>query len=153
MTDTSPAVIRGNASEIMALYHIRSITKGVDSSHKTEEALEASIGLAKQYNCVVSVSGEVDIITDGEKIIKIFNGHPMMPKVTGLGCTASALTGAFAAVNPNPLMAAAHAMALMGIAGEIAAEISEGPGSLQLHFLDILYKMNESNIKERLKTG
>jgi hydroxyethylthiazole kinase len=153
MTDTSPAIVRGNASEIRALYHIDSITKGVDSLHRTEDALEAATGLSKKYNCVVSISGEVDIITDGNKSIKIFNGHTMMTKVTGLGCTASALTGAFAAVNPLPLIAAAHAMALMGIAGEIAAGKSAGPASLQLNFIDTLFTMNESNIKERLKTA
>jgi hydroxyethylthiazole kinase len=153
MRNASPAIIRGNASEIRALYQIDTLTKGVDSTHKTDEGLEASIGLSKQFNCIVSISGEVDIITDGNNIIKIFNGHPMMPKVTGLGCTASALTGAFAAVNSNTLIAAAHAMALMGIAGEIAAEISVGPGSLQMHFLDSLYLINGSKIKERLKAG
>jgi hydroxyethylthiazole kinase len=153
MADASPTIIRGNASEILALYRTGGTTKGVDSLHKTGDALEAAAGLSKKYNCVVSISGETDIITDGNKIIKIFNGHPMMPKVTGLGCTASALSGAFAAVNPLPLLAAAHAMALMGIAGEIAAGKSAGPGSLQLHFIDTLFLISESDVKERLKTG
>ncbi len=74
-----------------------------------------------------------------------------MPRVTGLGCTASALTGAFAAVNPVPLEAAAHAMAVLGIAGEMAAELSPGPGSLQLHLLDALFRLRESDIRQRLK--
>lgn len=68
-----------------------------------------------------------------------------------MGCTASALTGAFAAVNPDPFRAAAHAMALMGLAGEIASEQAVGPGTMQLHFLDALYRIQESDIQERLR--
>jgi hydroxyethylthiazole kinase len=75
----------------------------------------------------------------------------MMPRVTGLGCTASALIGAFAAVNPSPLLAAVHAMAVMGIAGEIAAERSPGPGSLQVQFLDALYLLKREDIDARLR--
>jgi hydroxyethylthiazole kinase len=75
----------------------------------------------------------------------------MMPRVTGLGCTATALTGAFAAVNPSPLFAAAHAMAVMGIAGEMAAERAPGPGSFQMHFLDALYLLRKSYIERRIR--
>lgn len=151
LAEASPTIIRGNASEIRALYLAEGATKGVDSTHGAEEAIEASKELSKRYNCSVSVSGKIDIIVEGDNIIRIYNGHPMMPKVTGLGCTASAITGAFAAVNPSSLQAAAHAMAVMGIAGEIAAKHSKGPGSLQMHFLDTLYQLNESDIKKRLK--
>ena len=75
----------------------------------------------------------------------------MMPRVTGLGCTATALIGAFAAVNPSPFEAAAHAMAVMGIAGEMAAPHSPGPGSFQVHFLDALYQLQAQDIESRLK--
>jgi hydroxyethylthiazole kinase len=75
----------------------------------------------------------------------------MMPRVTGLGCTASALCGAFAAVNRSPHLAAAHAMAVMGIAGEIAAEQASGPGSLQLHFIDALYNLSLEQIERKLR--
>ncbi len=151
LKEAPPTIIRGNASEIRALYHAEGLTKGVDSRHGSEEALDASRILSQRYGCAVSVSGAVDIIVQNEKIIRVSNGHPMMPRVTGLGCTASALTGAFAAVNPSPLAAAAHAMVIIGIAGEIAAEHSRGPGSLQLHILDALYQLTESDIHQRLK--
>jgi hydroxyethylthiazole kinase len=75
----------------------------------------------------------------------------MMPFVTGMGCAATALIGAFAATNPSPLQAAVHAMALMGIAGEMAAEKSAGPGTLQVQFLDALYRVQETDIADRLK--
>jgi hydroxyethylthiazole kinase len=75
----------------------------------------------------------------------------MMPKVTGLGCTASALTGAFAAVNPSARDAAVNAMAVMGIAGELAADHARGPGTFLVRFLDALYLLNESDVRERVK--
>ena len=75
----------------------------------------------------------------------------MMTRVTGLGCTASALCGAFAAVTSDPAVAAAEAMAVMGIAGEIAVGGSVGPGSLQVHFLDALYRLSADDIERLLK--
>jgi hydroxyethylthiazole kinase len=146
-----PKIIRGNASEIMALVQLGNTTKGVDSTHGAEAAVEAGRELAECINGVVSISGETDVILDQNSRIRINNGHPLMPKVTGLGCTATALTGAFAAVNPSPLLAAAHAMAVMGICGEIAAEKSQGPGSLQINFIDMLYTLNESMIQNYLR--
>jgi hydroxyethylthiazole kinase len=74
-----------------------------------------------------------------------------MTRVTGLGCTATALCGAFAAVTPDPFLAAAQTMATMGIAGEMAVERAAGPGTLQLHFLDILYGLTEADIRQRLR--
>jgi hydroxyethylthiazole kinase len=88
---------------------------------------------------------------EDKRMLKVANGHPMMTKVTGLGCTASALCGAFAAVEKDALVAAAKTMAVMGIAGEMAAEMSAGPGSLQMHFLDFLYRMTEKDISKHLK--
>jgi hydroxyethylthiazole kinase len=151
LRDAPPAIIRGNASEIRALYMAEHETKGVESTRAPEEALEAAQALARHYDCTVSVSGSTDLIVSAGAVIRVSNGHPMMPRVTGLGCTATALTGAFAAVNPSPLLAAAHAMAVMGIAGEIAATRSAGPGSFQVHFLDALYLLQEADIRARLK--
>jgi hydroxyethylthiazole kinase len=141
-----PAVIRGNASEIMALAGAQGKTRGVDSSATESEAVEAAHQLAHTYACVVCVSGAVDFISDGAKHIRVYNGDPMMPKVTGLGCTASAVIGAFCAVNNNYLDATAHAMTVMGICGEIAAHQSSGPGTLQLHFIDALYNLNDNQM-------
>jgi hydroxyethylthiazole kinase len=149
--DSPPTVVRGNASEIRALFNAESGTKGVESTHTSEEALEAARLLSENFPTVVSISGVTDMIVSGRSVIRVTNGHPMMARVTGLGCTATALTGAFAAVNPSPLKAAAHAMAVMGIAGEIAAERSRGPGSFQMHFLDALFLLAESDIDSRLK--
>lgn len=151
LKESPPTIIRSNASEIRALDYAESSTKGVDSRHDSESALDAASELSRHYNCVVSISGVVDVIVQNNSTIRILNGHSMMPRVTGLGCTASALTGAFAAVNNSALQAAAHAMAVMGIAGEIAAEKSNGPGSLQMHFLDVLHQLKEEDVRKRLK--
>jgi len=151
LRETPPAIIRGNASEVRSLSHFEGETKGVDSTHTAEQALSAARALSGRCHCVVSVSGATDLIVSEQSVIRVANGHPMMPRVTGLGCTATALTGAFAAVNPSPFKAAAHAMAVMGIAGEIAAERSQGPGSLQVNFLDALFLLQESDIQLRLK--
>lgn len=147
----SPAVIRGNASEIMALVNADIRTRGVDSTQSSDSALEAAHQLAASYDCIVSVSGETDLITDGKSDIRVYNGHKMMPCVTGLGCTATALTGAFCAVSGSVLESAAAAMAVMGVCGEIAVEKSSGPGSLQMNLIDIFYNITEEQIKSRLK--
>ncbi len=145
LAQLGPSVIRANASEVLALAAVTSkITRGVDSTEPSAAAIEPARQLAQTYKCVVVVSGAVDYVTDGDRTIEIHNGHPMMPRVTGLGCTASALVGAFLAVEPDPVLAAAHAMAVLGVAGEIAAEKSPGPGSLQMHLLDALYQLDEA---------
>jgi hydroxyethylthiazole kinase len=149
--NSPPAIIRGNPSEIRALVLSEQCTKGVDSVHTPEQTLESARFLAEDTRCVVSVSGATDLIIGNGSIARIFNGHPLMPRITGIGCIATALTGAFAAVNPSFFNAAAHAMALVGIAGEIAAEHCNGPGSFMVGFLDALYNIQESDIRERLK--
>jgi hydroxyethylthiazole kinase len=151
LRNTPPAIIRGNASEIRSLVLAERCTKGVDSIHTTEETLESAQFLSGNYRCVVSVSGATDLIVERDSIIRILNGHPMMPRVTAIGCIASALTGAFAAVNKSFIHAAANAMALVGIAGEMAAERCVGPGSFQVGFLDALSNIQESDIQSRLK--
>ncbi|MEP6619292.1 MAG: hydroxyethylthiazole kinase [bacterium] len=149
----SPTVIRGNASEIRSLVHAERATRGVDSAHDTEDALDAARTLARQHGCVVSVSGAVDMIVSADEVIRVSNGAPIMPKITGMGCAASALTGAFTAVNDSPLQAAAHAMALNGIAGEMAAEQSRGPGTFHGAFIDSLYLIDEGDIERRLRVN
>lgn len=149
LSETSPSIIRGNASEIMAISMTDAKTKGVDSLAASDAALDAARQLSARYQCTVCVSGEIDYVVNADRTALIRNGHPMMPKVTGLGCTASALCGAFSAVNSSSFEAASHAMSVMGIAGEIAAEQAKGPGSLQLHFLDSLYSLTEEDILKR----
>jgi hydroxyethylthiazole kinase len=151
LAECKPAFIRGNASEIMALAREKVVTKGVDSLASGNDAINAAKRLAGETGAVVVVSGPEDFITDGAEVLSTKNGSTMMARVTGMGCTATAILGAFAGVNPNRLEAAAHAMAVMGIAGEIAAAKSAGPGTLQLNFLDTLYTLSDAAIEETYK--
>ncbi|MBD2533769.1 hydroxyethylthiazole kinase [Nostoc flagelliforme FACHB-838] len=144
-------VIRGNASEIYSLVGEDTQTKGVDSTQQSEFAIEAAKSLAQRNKCTVVISGMKDLIVNADQVIQIENGHPLMAKVTGMGCTATALIGAFLAVNTDAFIASAHATAVIGIAGEIAAHQATGPGSLQIHFLDALYKLKKEDIEEKLK--
>ncbi|HEY9161095.1 MAG TPA: hydroxyethylthiazole kinase [Desulfomonilia bacterium] len=146
-----PSVIRGNASEIMSVYEDAGTTKGVDSTKASHDAVSTGMSINEDYGSVVCISGETDYVIDAGRIIKIRNGHKMMTRVTGLGCTATALCGAFAAVSENRAQAAAHAMAVMGIAGEIAAERAAGPGTLQVGFYDALFNLSIDDIGQRLK--
>lgn len=148
-----PGVIRGNASEIMSLITEQGNTKGVDSIASPESALRTAKILAKNTGAVIVVSGAVDYIIDNQSVIQVRNGSPMMGRVTGLGCSATALVGAFMAVNRSFPEASAHAMIVMGIAGELAAKRSSGPGTMQMNFLDALYNLSEKEIKNHLNAG
>ena len=143
-----PTVIRGNASEIMVLAGSSIVSKGVDSNNSSSDALDGAKALAAITGSVVSISGATDYITDGYRVETICNGHPIMSKVTAMGCTASAITGAFAAVSRSPFEAALHAMAVMGVAGDIAAAKCKGTGSMGVEFIDALSNFDaEANAK------
>jgi len=146
-----PDAIRGNASEIMALANTNLQSKGVDSMHKSSEALQSALLLAQQNQTVVCISGAVDFITDGQKTIQIENGSPLMAKVTGMGCTATAIIGACISVSENTMEGVVAAMAIMAIAGEMAAEKAGAPGTFQVEFYNALYNITEGDIRNKLK--
>ena len=146
-----PAILRANPSEILALAGASSATKGVDSAHRPEAAEGAARSLADAFGCVVVASGATDFLTDGKTDLRISGGTPLMPRITGMGCTSTALVGAFAAVSGSPLSAAAAGMAVMKVAAEMAAEKASGPGTLQVHFLDALHNLSQDDLVGRLK--
>ena len=146
-----PAVLRGNASEIIAVAGGAGRTKGVDSAAGVDAAQAAAHELSRAHGCTVVVSGPVDLVVRGDGEVRVANGTPLLGRVTGMGCTATALIGAFAAVNPDSAAGAAHAMAVMGIAGELAAELAAGPGTFQPHFFDALARLSEADVRARLK--
>lgn len=147
-----PNFIRGNASEILALAQRHpTATKGVDSTAASTEALAAAQALSTQLGAVVCVSGETDIVVSGARQAYVANGSPLMTKVTGLGCSATAVLGAFAAVGADPFAAAVAGVALFSVAGELAAVDAAGPGSLQVRLLDTLYTLTEAEFTSRLR--
>ena len=151
-----PAVLRGNGSEILALAaaeglsSLEAATRGVDSTKDSAGAVAAARGLARRSGCVVSISGETDYITDGDIVLAVRGGSPLMSRVTGMGCSASALTAAPVAVAGTPLAGAAAAMAVMAEAGEAAARLAEGPGSFLSRFLDALYLLDARHLEQRV---
>ncbi|MDR3570447.1 MAG: hydroxyethylthiazole kinase [Syntrophobacteraceae bacterium] len=142
------AVLRANGSEILAIAGIKATTKGVDSVAGSEDAREAAKELAKTYAMVVAVTGAEDFVTDGSRTAVIRNGHPLMSRITGTGCSASAITGAFCGVTKDAFAAAVGALVTFGIAGEIAARENPGPGSFQVRLLDALDAVESSAITE-----
>lgn len=145
------AVVRGNASEVLSLAQEDSRTKGVDSIHSVDDAAEAAIILAKELNTTLAITGAVDLVTDGKIIYRISNGHELMGYVTGTGCTATVIIGAFLAVDSNPVEAATTALAYFGLAGEIAATHAEAPGSFQIALLDALYSIDKKQLEDGAK--
>ncbi|CAH8353192.1 unnamed protein product [Eruca vesicaria subsp. sativa] len=154
LVELKPSVIKGNGSEIIALSGSGSQghTKGADSSHESTEAIEAAKSLALSSGAVVAVSGAVDIVTDGKRVIGVHNGTKMMQKITATGCSLSALVAAFLSVDPlQPLEATVSAMSVFGIAGELGEDMAKGPGSLRMHLIDSLYRLDETTVLSRVK--
>ena len=142
-----PTVIRGNGSEILALGSRPSArSHGVDSMVDSSEALDAARDLTKATGAVVAVTGAVDYVTDGKTIGAVANGDPMMAKVTGVGCALTCLVAAFCAANENALTATLHALAALGVAGELAAAEAAGPGSFRTRLVDELYNLDETTL-------
>jgi hydroxyethylthiazole kinase len=143
---TRVSLIRGNASEIISLGKDSARTKGVDSIHSVQEAAHTAQALARELGTGVAITGPTDLVTDGRKTILVDNGHPMMGRVTGTGCVASVLCAAFLAVDTDLVRAGASALALCGMAGEQAGDVSSGPGSFQPAFLDALYRITPEEL-------
>ncbi len=147
--ETKISVIRGNASEILAVAGKETITRGVDSTHGTSDAKLAAAELAGNSGAVVAVTGVEDFVTDGSRAATVSNGHPLMGRVTGTGCAASVITGAFCAVETDIFVAAVGALVTFGIAGEIAAASGPGPGSFQALLLDALDAVDGNTIEKK----
>ncbi|AHM05769.1 Hydroxyethylthiazole kinase [Roseibacterium elongatum DSM 19469] len=133
-------MVRGNASEILALAGLGGAARGVDAGDSVDAAEEAARVLASRTGGVVAVSGPVDFITDGPRAARVANGHPMMAQITVMGCSLNGVIAAFCADQP-PFDATVAALAAYGVAGEVAGETAQGPGSFQVAFLDALYHL------------
>jgi hydroxyethylthiazole kinase len=141
-----PTVIRGNASEIIALEARGSGGRGVDSRDPAEAAEQAAIRLARRLGGVVAVTGEVDRVSDGRRLARVAGGHPLMPKVTTLGCSLTGVVAAFLVDADDPFTATVAALACYGAAGQQAGELARGPGSFAVAFLDALYALSADTL-------
>ncbi len=145
LADRKPAIIRGNASEIIALAGRGSGGRGVDSAVGSDAALEAATWLARCHGSVVAVSGETDLITDGTKIASISGGNALITLVTGGGCTLGATMAAFLGVC-DPWSAALAASVAHKAAAANAGKVARGPGSFAAAFLDELFVLDEASM-------
>jgi hydroxyethylthiazole kinase len=133
-----PTIVRGNLAEISVLAGMEWGGKGVDSSVDLQDPGEIVRQAARKIGCGVVGTGKTDYASDGDRLFAMDNGDPMMTRVTGMGCVATSFVATFLAVQSIPLMAAVHAMTLIGIAGEWAAKRArtEGAGTFRVKFLD-----------------
>jgi hydroxyethylthiazole kinase len=145
------SVIKGNAGEIAVLAGAEGKVRGVDSDGVSGEPEEIARKLANKLGIVVAMSGPTDIVTDGMKTLLVDNGHPMMGKVSGTGCMASSLTGAFAAVTHDHVTSTAAALAALGLAGERAISRCSGPASYKTALLDEVYRLTPEDLHKGAK--
>lgn len=155
----TPTIVRGNLAEISVLAGMEWGGKGVDSSSDLRNPGEIVRNAARKIGCGIVGTGRIDYASDGERLFSIANGHLLMTHVTGTGCVATSIIAAFLAVQPIPLIAAVHAIAFVGIAGERAAEQAhgEGVGTFRVKFLDCFGRLDVKDLvsatKIRMGTG
>ena len=146
----NPTIVRGNASEILALAGQAASGKGADSQDSVTAAHGAAKALAAQFGTVVAITGPTDYLTDGIREAQVAGGSSLMPKVTALGCSQTALMGAYGAIGPA-FDAALAALAHFKVAGASAAKLAKGPGSFQVQFLDALAATQPADLLKVMK--
>ena len=139
-------IIKGNASEVARVAGESVRTRGVDATEVGSDIAALAQKLAVQRNATVVVTGQVDIATDGKKVYRIANGHEMMAHVVGTGCMATSMIGTFAAVERDLALAAACALSVYGIAGELAGRQTSGPTAFKERLLDSLYALDRETV-------
>lgn len=139
-----PAFTRANAAEFAAL-----LDMAIDDTDEIRFAGAERFALDELK--VLALTGKVDFVTDGARSVKIANGHPLMARVTAMGCAMTAVAAAFRAVEADAVVAAASALVVVGVAGEIAAQGARGPGSLPAAILDVLYTLDPGTILQEAR--
>ncbi len=149
LSELKISVLRGNMSEVKYILGLGSSTRGVDVSDEDAknsgmQGLGISSRLAKHLHCIVAITGKVDLISDGSRVICIENGHAMMSDVTGTGCMCTSLIAACCGSTPDCFTATVAAVSTMGITGELAFESAgeKGTGSFRTALIDAASQMN-----------
>lgn len=154
LDEVDTSLIRCNAGELAAIAGVDWQAKGVDAGEGEADIERLAVQVAQQFQLTVAVTGETDLITDGNKVNLVPHGSPVMANVTGMGCLLSAVSAAFlASASGTTLAAATEALRFYGIAGEKAATLSQAPGSFGIRFLDMLSTMEERDLVEGIETG
>ena len=151
VTELRPRVIRGNRAEIGFLAGRGGKLAGIDAVTGPEDLSTAAAQLSNASGAVVAISGPQDLILFAKQKVFVENGHPMMARVTGLGCILTGLIGAFAAVEADPFAATVGAIAFFGLTGEQAALQANGPGTFKTALLDILFRLTPEEMGQGIK--
>ena len=152
LSEVDVAVLRGNQGEIATLVGVAAEVRGVESMSSGDDAEDVARTAARTLGLVASVTGAVDHVSDGDRVLAVANGHELLAAVSGTGCISSAITGCFLAAKPaEPLEAAAEALGAFGVAGEEAAQGAKGPGSFHVNLYDALAALDPATLDERTR--
>ncbi len=150
LDEVNVAVLRGNGGEVATLVGVDAEVRGVESIAAGGDPAGLAREAGRRLGLVASITGPIDHVSDGETVIAISNGHPLLASITGTGCMSTAMTGCFLAVNRDrPLEAAAEALIAFGVAGEDAAVDAKGPGSFHVALYDALAALDPATLDER----
>ena len=154
LAEVDVAVVRGNPAEVAILAGRKAEIRGVESISAAGETTELARVAATELACVASVTGAIDHVSDGQRVVAVANGHQLLGTVSGTGCMSTAVTACFLAVRrDDPLEAAAEALAAFGVAGEDAADDARGPGSFHVALYDALYNLAPERLDQRARIG
>ncbi|MBO0779722.1 MAG: hydroxyethylthiazole kinase [Ktedonobacteraceae bacterium] len=153
LADLHIAVVRGNAAEVGALVGVAGETRGVESITVAADKEQLARDAARELGCVVAITGARDVVSDGQRQAQIDNGHPLLATITGSGCMATSMVGAFLAVAPDAFNAATAALVALGLAGEAAAPRSGGPGTFRSHLLDAVAALDAAQMDRAQKVS
>ena len=151
LDEVDVTVLRGNAGEVATLVGVDAEVRGVESIAAGSDPGELARTAATRLGVVASVTGAVDHVSDGDRVVAIANGHELLASITGTGCMASAVTGCFLAVAESPFDGAAEALVAFGVAGEDAARVAKGPGSFHVGLYDALAALDPATLSARAK--
>ncbi|MCK9374619.1 MAG: hydroxyethylthiazole kinase [Syntrophobacterales bacterium] len=139
-------LIKGNASEVARLSGAAVHTRGVDATRVDLDLNEVARSLAARQRGTVAITGPEDLVSDGRRLFRVKNGHPLLGQLVGTGCMATSVIGAFVAVEPDLTLAATAALVCFGVAGELAAQGSPGPGTFKARLFDCLAGLDEPTL-------
>jgi len=151
LSEVAPSIVRGNAGEIGALAGAGGEVRGVDSVGTLAAPEQVVRQAARDWSSVVAITGKRDLVSDGDRLVGVDNGHPWLTTLTGTGCMATAVIGAFAAVEPDRLLASVAALGCYGLAAEQAAARSSGPGSFKQALFDALFDLTPERLEQGLR--
>jgi hydroxyethylthiazole kinase len=140
------AIVRGNLGEMSALAGVEGEVKGVESV-RGGAPVDVAHRVAHQWGVTAAITGERDIISDGRRTIGVDNGHEWLTTITGSGCMATTVVAAFAAVEPDAVLAATSGLVCFGLAAERAAEAAQGPASFKVALFDALYHLTPDQVR------